>query len=176
MIQIFNRDQFYFPQIPEMIMHHLLPLPPVKLRYTVRVDQEFISNPEPTVYDVRVSIDDPLRTRVLAFLQNPKWQADQREVVRLNDQIALTIQALQYSKARHTFFKAMARDPGGFVNKWMKSQRRDLEVILGEAARGGGEDGSGPEFARGGKDGVWGSDSVAEAVRYMLAKPQPQKT
>ena len=42
---------------------------------------------------------------------------------------------------------------------------------MGEAQRGGGEDGMGPEFARGGRGGVWDSAVVKEAVRYMLGKP-----
>jgi len=157
-------------------MAHLHPLPPIKLPYTVRVDQEFLSNPQPTVYDVRVLIDDPLRARVLAMMQNPEYHAANRQIAQLDDQLAVIIQALHTSKARHTFFKSMAKDPAGFVQKWMANQRRDLEVILGEAGRGGGEDGSGPEFAKGGKDGVWGSVAVTEAVRYMLARPQAPKT
>jgi SWI/SNF-related matrix-associated actin-dependent regulator of chromatin subfamily D len=64
----------------------------------------------------------------------------------------------------------MQTDPVNFVKRWMSSQKRDLEMILGEATRGGGEDGSGAEFQRGGRDGVWGSEVVMEAVRYKLAK------
>jgi len=157
-------------------MSHLHALPPVKLAYTVRVDQEFLNNPQPTVYDIRVLVDDPLREKVEAMHKNPELQSGLRQIAQLDDQLAVLIQALQHSKARHTFYKSMAKDPAGFMNKWVKSQRRDLEVILGEAGRGGGEDGSGPEFAKGGKDGVWGSELVTEAVRYMLAKPQAQKT
>lgn len=151
------------------------PLPPVKLQYTVRVDEEFLSNPQPTVYDIRVVVDDPLKAKVLAMGQNPEYHAAYRQIALLDEQLAVLVQALQHSKARHAFYKSFAKDPTGFINRWMASQRRDLEVILGEAGRGGGEDGSGPEFAKGGKDGVWGTEAVTEAVRYMLARPQPQK-
>lgn len=156
-------------------MPHLHPLDPIKLPYTVRVDQEFSNNPEVTVYDIRVPVEDPLKQRVVAMMQNPELHAGLRQIAQLDEQLAVIVQALQHSKARHTFFKSMSKDPGGFVNKWVKSQRRDLEVILGEAARGGGEDATGPEFAKGGQDGVWGSEPVHEAVRYMLAKPQATK-
>jgi len=111
----------------------------------------------------------------MAMTQNSEYHASLRKIAELDDQLAVIIQAIHHSKARHTFFKNMAKDPAGFVTKWLASQRRDLEVLLGEATRGGGEDGSGPEFARGGKDGVWDSDATREAVRYMLAKPQVQK-
>lgn len=98
-----------------------------------------------------------------------------KQITQYDEQLSVVVSALQTSKARHDFFRGLAKDPIGFINKWMGSQRRDLEVILGEAGRGGGEDGAGSEFARGGKDGVWGSEIVQEAVRYMLAKPV-QKT
>lgn len=70
----------------------------------------------------------------------------------------------------------MSKDPANFVKRWMSSQRRDLEVILGEATIGGGEDGRGEEFRRGGSSGVWGTPVVNEAVRYMLAKPEVSMT
>jgi hypothetical protein len=40
---------------------------------------------------------------------------------------------------------------------------------MGEATRGGGEDASGEEFRRGGKDGVWGSENVRESVNLLLS-------
>lgn len=156
-------------------MQHLHPLPPIKLPYTIRVDQTYLSNPEPTVYDIRVSVEDPIRAKVLAMMQNPEHITQLRQISRLDDELAVVIQAIQHSKAKHAFYKQMSRDPAVFVNKWMNSQRRDLEVILGEAARGGGEDGMGVEFARGGDNGVWGSDLTREAVRYLLAKPSAAK-
>ena len=55
----------------------------------------------------------------------------------------------------------------------MSSQKRDLEVISGEATRGGGEDASGDEWRRGGKDGIWGSENVRESVSLIVgAKPK----
>jgi SWI/SNF-related matrix-associated actin-dependent regulator of chromatin subfamily D len=109
---------------------------------------------------------------VVGLIQNPNYHNSLRQIAQLDDSLAVLIQAIQHSKAKHTFYKAMQKDPANFVKRWMSSQRRDLEVILGEASRGGGEDGSGPEFAKGGKDGVWDTEVVKEAVRYMLAKPQ----
>ena len=75
-----------------------------------------------------------------------------------------------HSKARHTFFKSLEKDPVNFIKRWTASQKRDLEVILGEATRGGGEDGGGEEFRRGGQKGVWGSETVRESVGLMVAK------
>ena len=43
-----------------------------------------------------------------------------------------------------------------------------MEVISGEATRGGGEDASGDEWRRGGKDGIWGSENVRESVNLIV--------
>jgi SWI/SNF-related matrix-associated actin-dependent regulator of chromatin subfamily D len=88
----------------------------------------------------------------------------------MDDQLALIIQAMTHAKAKHAFFTSLSRDPVGFVRRWTSSQRRDLEVILGEATRGGGEEGQGEEWRRGGKDGVWGSQNARESVGLWLAR------
>ncbi|KAL1953865.1 hypothetical protein VTO42DRAFT_2089 [Malbranchea cinnamomea] len=171
---IFNRDKIFFPQIPEGATAHTSPLEPIKLPYTIRVDQEFHTSnnpPPPTIYDIRVAVDDPVRAKMIAITTSPEFPAMLRQVSSLDDQLALIVQALHHSKARHNFFSAMGKDPVTFIKRWMNSQRRDLETILGEATRGGGEDGSGPEFRRGGANGAWDTAVAKEAVRYLLAKP-----
>ncbi|CBF74446.1 SWIB/MDM2 domain-containing protein [Aspergillus nidulans FGSC A4] len=168
---IFGRDQMFFPQIPESIGPHTSPLDPIKLPYTIRVDEEFHKDPTPTVYDIQVAVEDPLRSKMLALTQNPQYAAGMRQIAQLDDQVALIIQALTHSRAKHSFFTALSKDPATFVRRWINSQRRDLETILGEATRGGGEDASGPEFRRGGSNSVWDTAVAHEAVRYMLAKP-----
>ncbi|KAL4975047.1 hypothetical protein BDW66DRAFT_160814 [Aspergillus desertorum] len=168
---IFGRDQMFFPQIPESIGPHTSPLDPIKLPYTIRVDEEFHKDPTPTVYDIQVAVEDPLRSRMLALTQNPQYTTGMRQIAQLDDQVALIIQALTHSRAKHSFLTALSKDPATFVRRWVNSQRRDLETILGEATRGGGEDASGPEFRRGGSNSVWDTAVAHEAVRYMLAKP-----
>ncbi|KAL5048013.1 hypothetical protein BDW71DRAFT_196414 [Aspergillus fruticulosus] len=168
---IFGRDQMFFPQIPESIGPHTSPLDPIKLPYTIRVDEEFHKDPTPTVYDIQVAVEDPLRSKMLALTQNAQYTAGMRQIAQLDDQVALIIQALTHSRAKHSFFTALSKDPATFVRRWLNSQRRDLETILGEATRGGGEDASGPEFRRGGSNSVWDTAVAHEAVRYMLAKP-----
>lgn len=170
--QIFGRDQIFFPQIPDTIGPHTSPMDPVKLPFTIRVDEDFHEDPTPTVYDIQVAVEDPLRAKMMSLTQNPKYTAGMRQITTLDDQVALIIQSLTHSRARHSFYTALSNDPVTFVRRWVNSQRRDLETILGEAQRGGGEDGSGPEFRRGGADGPWDSTVAREAIRYMLAKPE----
>src|SRR5690606_16352744 len=101
----------FFPQIPEALSAHMSPLDPIKLPYTIRVDQDFHNNPTPTVYDIRVAYDDPLRQKMIALTSNPQHIAALRQISVLDDQLALIIQAITHSKARHSFFTAMSKDP-----------------------------------------------------------------
>ena len=155
-------------------MPHLHPLTPVKLSYTIRVDQEFQSteSPQPTVYDVKLITDDPLRSRILSITSSSQTAQNLRQINALDDQLAVIIQGIQHHKAKHTFYKNFNRDPVGFLKKWYSSQQRDLSVILGEMERG---DVAGLEFAKGGRDGVWGSEIVGEAVRYKLARGEASR-
>ncbi|KZF25261.1 putative SWI-SNF complex subunit [Xylona heveae TC161] len=173
---IFKQDQLFFPHVPDLILNHLSPLPPIKLPYTIRVDAAYQASPTPTVYDVRVPLDDPLRAQMIALTTNPAYPATLRSIASLDDQLALIIQALAHSKAKHGFFTAMAADPAAFVRRWVSSQQRDLQVILGEATRGIGAGAAddayaSDEFRRGGQAGVWGSDGVRESVGLWLARP-----
>lgn len=162
----------FFPQIPESVGPHTSAMDPIKLPYTIRVDMDFHNDPTPTVYDIQVAVEDPLRTKMLALTQNPQYTAGMRQISSLDDQVALIVQALTHSRARHSFYTALSKDPATFVRRWTNSQRRDLETILGDAPRRGGEDGTAPEFRRGGPDAVWDTPVAKEAVRYMLAKPE----
>lgn len=151
-------------------MPHLKPLPPVKLSYTIRVDEEFHKDPQPTIYDIRVLVDDPLRTK-LAFIQNPQFAGMLKDVAVMDDQLALLVQGISASKAKHTFLTSMAESPATFVKQWLSSQKRDLDVVMGEATRGGGEDAAGDEWKKGGKDSPWATQNARESVTVMLSKP-----
>jgi SWI/SNF-related matrix-associated actin-dependent regulator of chromatin subfamily D len=157
-------------------MPHLHPLPPIKLPYTIRLDETFQApnpdEPKYTIYDVKITVEDPLRAKILAITSSSQSVQNLRQINGINDQLAVIIQAIHHHKARHAFFTSFARDPVGFCKKWYTSQQRDLSVILGEVERG---DVAGLEFAKGGKDGVWGSDVVQEAVRYKLARGEAMR-
>ena len=144
------------------------PLPPIKLPYTIRVDREFHASPTPTIYDVTVHIDDPIRDALSAYLTNPVYATNLREITQLNDNLSLLVQKISMSKGKHAFFDQLSKHPVEFIGKWLSSQKRDLEVIAGEATRGGGEDASGDEWRRGGSNGIWGSENVRESVSLMV--------
>lgn len=123
---------------------------------------------------MRVAVDDPLRGKLLSFIQNPQHAAALRDVAALDDQLATLAQAVAHSKAKHAFLTSMERDPVGFVRGWLASQKRDLDIILGEAARGGAtaaEDvTAADEWRRGGPHSVWNTPNARESVNVLLSK------
>ncbi|CAK7202271.1 SWI/SNF and RSC complex subunit Ssr3 [Sporothrix eucalyptigena] len=170
--KLVNNDIGYIPMLHEYVNAHIRPLPPIQLPYTIRVDEEFHRNsPEPTIYDVRVTVDDPLRAQLRPFVQSPQYIGLLRDVGVLDEQLAVLVQAVSMSKSKHEFLSGLSRDPARFVRQWLSSQKRDLEVIMGESVRGGtGSDLSGEAWRRGGKSSVWASQNARESVNLHLAK------
>ena len=171
-------DSFYFPTLPQLIKPHLQTLPPISLDYTIRVDKDYNSPApdsgktasQPTVYDVQVALEDPMQPMFQEILRRPDNIQTLQEIHNIDEQLVLLMGAIGQSKAKHAFFTSMSKDPVAFFKRWLSSQKRDLEVLLGEATRGGGEDASGEEWRRGGADGVWGSDVAKESVALWLAR------
>ncbi|CAK7268070.1 SWI/SNF and RSC complex subunit Ssr3 [Sporothrix epigloea] len=170
--KLVNNDIGYFPMLQDYVSAHIRPLPPIQLPYTIRVDEEFHrNNPEPTIYDVRVAVDEPLRAQLRPLVQSPKYIGLLRDVSVLDEQLAVLVQAIGMSKSKHEFLSGLSRDPARFVRQWLSSQKRDLDVILGESVRGGiGSDLSGEAWRRGGKDSIWASQIARESVNLHLAK------
>lgn len=139
------------------------------LPYTIRVDEEYHKNPEPTIYDIEVFVDDPLRTTLRSLINNPHYASMLKEVTALDDQLARLIQAISVSKAKHSFFTSLSEDPANFVRSWLSSQKRDLEIIMGEAANGS-ENINGDEWRRGGVTGLWNSQNARESVNVLLSR------
>jgi len=181
-MQVFGQETLYFPYIPDQILPHLTPLPPIKLPYTIRLDKAYIS-PEadsgtvpsaPTIYDIRVQLPSPLQRQMRAIHSSPSHLANLKAITQLDDDLALMIQKINHVNAKRKFYDSLSRDPAAFVKRWTSSQQRDLEVILAEGGRGFGDEGyPGEEFRKGGKDGVWGGALARESVGLWLAR---QKT
>jgi SWI/SNF-related matrix-associated actin-dependent regulator of chromatin subfamily D len=174
----FGQDTVFFPFVPQLVAPHLHPLPPIQLQYTIRVDKAYIAPDadsgippsQPTVYDILVPLDDPVRPLINTLFRQKDNIETLQTIQKIDEDIALLMRAIAASKAKHQFFTSMAKDPVNFVKRWISSQRRDLEVILGEAPLGVGEDGAGEEWRLGGPNGVWGSDVARESVGLYLAR------
>ncbi|KAK1832753.1 SWI/SNF and RSC complexes subunit ssr3 [Podospora conica] len=174
--KVIDKDAGYIPLLNDYVTRHLKPLPPLSLPYTIRVDEAFHTQPggpPPTVYDVRVAVDDPLRARLAPFVHpGTQHAATLRRVAEIDRDLGVIVQAIATHKAKHAFLKGMCEDPVGFVRAWLSSQKRDLEVIMGEATRGvgAGEGTAGDEWRRGGRESIWNSVNARESVNVLLAK------
>ncbi|KAI9056085.1 hypothetical protein LZ554_001014 [Drepanopeziza brunnea f. sp. 'monogermtubi'] len=166
--QLTNRDKGYIPYLPDLLIQHMHPLEPIKLPYTIRVDKEFHENPTPTIYDVQVLVEDPLKSAYENYLKNPEYASSLREIAAHDAHLAILVQSIMNSKSKHQFLDALSKNPTEFIAKWLSSQKRDLEVLAGEAPRGGGEDASGDEWRKGGSEGIWGSEIVKQSVSSMI--------
>ena len=175
-------------RVGDAIISHCQALPPIILDYTIRVDSSYINaTPKPspyTIYDVSVLQNDPTYDLVKdRIFHSADTAATLEEISKLDGQLAFVVQAIAQSKGKHTFFTSMASDPVNFLKQWISSQKRDLEMILGEATRPGvrwpreqsetvgfDERALGDEWRRGGEDGVWGSQVAKESVGLFLAR------
>lgn len=169
-VQVIQREKGYIPYLSDAVLIHLTSLPPVQLQYTIRVDKDFHESPTPTIYDIQVQVDDPLKDALSNYITNPAYATNLREIATLNDHLAILVQRISNSKSKHAFFDALSKHPTDFISKWLSSQQRDLEVISGEnlRANGGGEDAYGDEWRWGGANGIWASDDVKESVKLLV--------
>ena len=192
LLQVFKRQEIYFPDLKQLIHPHLRPAKPITLNYTIRCDADFHNNPKPTVYLLRVPANapaqrdnpsDPLApSSILAALAS---RDDLQRFKELDSHQASLVQAIASTKAKRDFYADMAHDPVNFTRKWMISQRTDLETVLGEGSRfegdwasqvgfGGASRGAlRGEWVKSGKDSVWGSKEIEEAVGMMVSKLKP---
>lgn len=147
-------------------------LPPVSVPYTIRVDKAFhTADPPagPTIYDIPVALDDTLRTKLNLAFGTSSHAPTIHQLSRLDEQLALTVQGINHAKAKHGFLTSMSKDPANFTKRWIKSQKRDLDVVIG-AGTSGVEDWQDEEFRKGGDRGAWGTTQAMEGVSSYLYK------
>lgn len=127
MLQLFGVPQIHFAQLPDLINHHLSRPDPIVINYTIRVDKEFHQSAQ--AYDLDVELDSVVRTKMM---QTVAATQTQKEIMQLDDKIVQCVQSINNSKIKRDFLMQFAQHPVEFINKWIASQARDLEVILGE--------------------------------------------
>ncbi|RKO90599.1 SWI/SNF and RSC complex subunit Ssr3, partial [Blyttiomyces helicus] len=117
-----------FSDLPDRLSRFLLPPDPVVIEHVVTVDKEFSMSR--FAYDIEVEVDDPLKERMRGATQPSA--AMQKEIAATDDKIAALVQAIHLCKLKRDFMMSFANDPVGFINAWIASQSRDLEVALGD--------------------------------------------
>lgn len=149
---------------------NLQPLPPIKLPYTIRVDEAFHKDPRPTVYDIQVAVEDPFQSVLQSLTTDPRYAALLKDVTLLDDQLARLVQAIAMSKAKHGFLTSLAADPAQFINTWLNSQKRDLDIIMGEGSRSSLDNVASNGWRQGGKSDIWTSRNARESINVLLSK------
>lgn len=80
----------------------------------------------------------------------------------MDENLALLVAKINETNAKRKFYDNLSKDPHTYVNRWVGSQKRDLEVILAET----GDDGEYHRIA----NGVWDSTVAKESVGLYLAR------
>lgn len=121
--QLFGTAQIHFSQLPELINLHLSRPDPIVIEYTIRVDKQFNQSPE--AYDMDVELDSVVRQKMMNVVAATQQQKD---IMALDDKIVQCVQSINNSKIKRDFLTQFSRNPIEFINKWITSQARDLEV------------------------------------------------
>jgi SWI/SNF-related matrix-associated actin-dependent regulator of chromatin subfamily D len=126
--QIFGYPQLHFAQLPELITQHLTRPDPIVIDYIIRVDKALHQSSK--AYDVEVELDSAVRQKMVNIVSSTQTQ---KEILGLDDKIVQCVQSINNSKIKRDFLMQFSKEPVEFINKWIASQARDLEVILGES-------------------------------------------
>ncbi|KAG1470813.1 hypothetical protein G6F56_002469 [Rhizopus delemar] len=126
--QIFGYPQIHFSQIPELINQHLSRPDPIVIEYTIRVDKPFHASSK--AYDIDIEVDSVARQKMVSIISS---NGVQKEIMACDDKIVQCVQSINNSKIKRDFLLQFSKEPIEFINKWIASQARDLEVILGES-------------------------------------------
>lgn len=125
--QIFGFPQLHFSQLPELVSQHLSKPDPVVIEYLIRVDKPFHASSK--VYDVEVELESAVRQKMMHIVSSTQ---SQKEIMAHDEKIVQCVQSINNSKIKRDFLSQFSKEPVEFINKWIASQARDLEVILGE--------------------------------------------
>lgn len=126
--QIFGYPQLHFSQLPELISQHLSRPDPIVIDYTIRVNKPLTQASK--CYDIEVELDSIVRQKMMHIVSSTQTQ---KEIMGLDDKIVQCVQSINNSKIKRDFLMQFSKEPVEFINKWIASQARDLEVILGES-------------------------------------------
>lgn len=79
----------------------------------------------PQAYDIDVEIESPVRQKMMNCLAAGQTQ---KEIMGLDEKIVQCVQSINNSKIKRDFLLQFSQEPVDFINKWIASQARDLEV------------------------------------------------
>jgi len=125
--QIFHTERMKFAEIPQRLSSLLHPPDPIVINHMISVEELRQTETKKTAcYDIDVEIDDTLKTQMNNFLLST---ASQQEIQSLDNKIHETVETINSLKTSREFFLSYAKDPQLFIDKWLKSQSRDLKTM-----------------------------------------------
>ncbi|KAG1591647.1 hypothetical protein G6F48_003162 [Rhizopus delemar] len=127
MLSLFGVEKLQFSQIPDVINRYVTQPDPIQLEYTIRVDKRFHASPK--AYDVDVELDSVLKQKMMNVVSASQVQKD---ILALDDKVVQCVQSINNSKMKRNFLMQFSMHPIEFINKWINSQARDIEAVLGE--------------------------------------------
>lgn len=123
MLSLFGVEKLQFSQIPDVINRYVTQPDPIQLEYTIRVDKRFHASPK--AYDVDVELDSVLKQKMMNVVSASQVQKD---ILALDDKVVQCVQSINNSKMKRNFLMQFSMHPIEFINKWINSQARDIEV------------------------------------------------
>lgn len=81
----------------------------------------------PQAFDIPVFVQDSIHEKYGKIQQGNLPL--QREIATLDEKIAALVQSISISKIKRDFMQAFVDDPMKFIDQWISSQSRDLEVF-----------------------------------------------
>lgn len=75
-------------------------------------------------------MDSAARQKMMNIISSSQVQ---KEIMTYDDKIVQCVQSINNSKIKRDFLLQFSKEPVEFINKWIASQARDLEIILGES-------------------------------------------
>ncbi|KAJ3066025.1 SWI/SNF complex component snf12 [Podochytrium sp. JEL0797] len=129
--KIFRTKKVLLTHLPDLLSSHFSALDPVTIDYTVKVDQPVTVSD--VAYEVAVEVEDADVMARIAKVVGGGDPAMLKEISQIDDEITKLVQKVTQCKHKREFMLGFARDPVGFLNQWVSSQTRDLEVVLGDS-------------------------------------------
>ncbi|AOA63088.1 Transcription regulatory protein [Komagataella phaffii CBS 7435] len=140
LLKIFQLEKFNVPQMLDIISTRLLkPVEPIKLNYTVNTLTN--STLGDMIIDLKINSDllnkssaggaNKSVSDLINELMNN--QANSIEVNKLNENISLTLQLLNYNKIKYDFYKKFSEDPVKFLQKINDKNHEFLKIICSDS-------------------------------------------
>lgn len=129
-----ERRTMKLAEIPALVNHHISPLPPVKIDYTVRVDKS--STYGETVIDLEVPAksEDIIGQQGMSLLGELNQLSTTLEprLQALNQELNILQLQLNASANKYQFFKKVAENPAVMLQEYVQSTSRALKILSGD--------------------------------------------